>query len=191
MRKIFFDIETSDVFSDVGINDPSALNISVVGIYDSEREVYEHFLQEDLTKLWPIIESADVLIGYNSDHFDIPLLNKYYSGDLRSVRSLDLLKEIKNCCGRRMKLDQVAEGTLGINKTGAGMQATEWWKKGEKQKVIDYCLNDVKITKEIYDYALANNKIIFKEGAELITIPLKTSHWEEKIEKVLNHTLPF
>lgn len=191
MRKIFFDIETSNIFSDVGVNDPSLLDLSVVGIYDSQRGAYEHFLVEDLPRLWPILENADVLIGYNSDHFDIPLLNKYYSGDLTKIRSLDLLKEIKNCYGRRMKLDQVAEGTLGINKTGLGTQATEWWKNGEYQKVIDYCLNDVKITKQIYDYALANGKIIFKEGAELITIPLKTSHWEQEVKKTLTHTLPF
>ncbi len=191
MKKIVFDIETSDLFSDVGVNDPTALNLSVIGIYDYERNVYEHFLQEDLHKLWPILESADLIIGYNSDHFDIPLLNKYYGGDLTKIKSLDMLREIKNSFGRRMKLDQIAEGTLGLNKSGIGTQATIWWKQGEYQKVIDYCLDDVKLTKNIYDYARANNKLILKEGGELITIPLNTSKWEEKEESAITHTLPF
>jgi len=191
MKKIVFDIETSDLFSDVGINDPTALNLSVIGIYDYEKDTYQHFLQDDLPKLWPILESADLIIGYNSDHFDIPLLNKYYSGDLTKIKSLDMLHEIKNSFGRRMKLDQIAEGTLGLNKSGIGTQATIWWKQGEYQKVIDYCMDDVKLTKNIYDYARANNKLIFKEGGELITIPLDTSKWEEKEESAITHTLPF
>jgi DEAD/DEAH box helicase domain-containing protein len=191
MRKIIFDIETKNLFSDVGSNNPADLDISVVCIYDYTRDVYESFLEEDFGKLWPILENADLLIGYNSEHFDTPLLNKYYSGDLTRIKQLDILKEIRESFGRRMKLDQIAEGTLGANKSAHGIQATVWWKQGEYQKVIQYCLDDVKITKEVYDYARTNNKLIFKEGGNLIEIPLDTSHWEKKDNSAFTHTLPF
>lgn len=191
MRKIVFDIETSNIFSEVGSSDAAALDLSVVVIYDYEKDEYQSFMQKDLPKLWPILEGADMIIGYNSDHFDIPLLNKYYSGDLTKIKSLDILKEIKNSYGRRMKLDQIAEGTFGINKSGNGLEAVAWWRNGEYDKVIKYCTDDVKITKDVYDYARKNNKLIFKEGGELITIPLKTEHWEEKEESSFTHTLPF
>ena len=49
-----------------------------------------------------------------------------------------ILKEIKNSFGRRMKLDQIAEATLGTKKSGHGLEAVEWWKKGEKEKVKKY-----------------------------------------------------
>ncbi|HRH25707.1 MAG TPA: ribonuclease H-like domain-containing protein, partial [Parcubacteria group bacterium] len=130
MRKIVFDIETRNVFSDVGKNDPTLLDISLVGVWDSETDAYTSYLQEDLSLLWPILERADMLIGFNSDHFDIPLLNKYYPGDLTKLKSLDILKEIYKTYGRRMKLDQIAEGTLGKRKSGNGLEAIEWWKKG-------------------------------------------------------------
>lgn len=191
MRKIVFDIETSNIFSEVGSNDPAALDLSVICIYDYEQDSYNSFFQDELSKLWPILESADLLIGYNSNHFDIPLLNKYYPGDLTKIRSLDILEKIKESYGRRMKLDQIAEGTLGENKITNGLEATRWWKQGLKEKVVEYCLKDVKITKEVYDYARAQNKLIFKEGGELLTIPLNTSLWEEKVETALTHTLPF
>lgn len=191
MKKIVFDIETSNLFSDVGANDPALLDISVVGIYESENNTYNAFMEKDLGNLWPIIEKADILIGFNSEHFDIPLLNKYYPGDLTSIKSVDILKEIKNSFGRRMKLDQIAEGTLGINKSGVGIEATKWWKNGEYQKVIDYCLDDVKITKEIYEFATANNFLKFKEDGKIITIPLDTSDWEKRSESSITHTLPF
>src|SRR3989344_1139934 len=127
MRKIVFDIETSNLFFDVGTNDPASLELAVVCIYDYERDVYESYLLEDLPKLWPIIEKADMLIGYNSEHFDTPLLNKYYSGDLTKIRSLDILNEVRKSYGRRMKLDQIAIGTLGENKLMDGLEATRQW----------------------------------------------------------------
>jgi len=191
MSKIVFDIETANIFFDVGVRDPAALELAVIAIYDYDRDVYEHYLLEDLPKLWPILEKADLLIGFNSDHFDIPLLGKYYLGDLGNVRSLDILAEIKKSYGRRMRLDQIAEGTLGTNKITNGLEATRWWKEGKKDKVIEYCLHDVKITKEVYDYALANQKLIFKEDGKLNVIPLNTSGWEARDQSLLTHTLPF
>ncbi|KND49045.1 MAG: DEAD/DEAH box helicase domain protein [Parcubacteria bacterium C7867-005] len=191
MRKIVFDIETRNVFADVGKNDPSLLDIALVAIHDSETDEYTSYLQEDLPLLWPIIERADILIGFNSDHFDIPLLNKYYPGDLTKIKSLDILKEIQKSYGRRMKLDQLAEGTLGKNKSGHGLDAITWWKQGDIAKIKQYCIDDVKITKEIYEYARSNNKLIFKEGGKLNEIKLDTTSWEEPSENKLTFTLPF
>jgi hypothetical protein len=191
MKKIVFDIETRNIFSDVGKNDPALLDLSVICIYDYERDVYESYLQEELKNLWPIIEKADLLIGYNSDHFDIPLLNKYYPGDLTKIKSLDILKEIKDSYGRRMKLDQVAEGTLNSNKSSDGLQAVRWWKSGEIDKIKKYCIDDVKITKEVYEYALKNKMLKFKEGGQVFDIKLDTSKWEPEEKSAITYTLPF
>ena len=160
-------------------------------IYDSETDKYSSFLEKDLKNLWPILEKADLLIGYNSEHFDIPLLNKYYSGDLTKIKSLDLMKEIKNSIGRRIKLDHIAEGTLGANKSAHGLQAIAWWKQGEIDKIIDYCIDDVKITKKLYDYALKNGKLKYKDGGKKVDIILDTSSWEKKSDDSMTHTLPF
>ncbi|MDQ3077044.1 MAG: ribonuclease H-like domain-containing protein [bacterium] len=191
MRKIVFDIETKNTFQDVGKNDPTLLDMSLIGIWDSETNKYQAFLEHELNLLWPIIEHADILIGYNSDHFDIPLLNKYYPGDLTKIKSVDLLKEIRNSLGRRLKLDHIAEGTLGINKSGHGLQAITWWKQGEIEKIKEYCLDDVKITKKLYDYALKHGKLKYKDGEKNVSIPLNTSTWEILEENSLTHTLPF
>lgn len=192
MKKIVFDIETSNIFQEVGSNNPADLSISVVGIYEYEKDLYSTFLVEDFGKLWPIIENTDSFITFNGDHFDIPLLNKYYSGDLLKIKSVDLLKEIQKSAGRRMKLDQVAEGTLGINKSGHGLDAIKWWREGEIEKVKKYCLDDVRITKDLYEYALKNNKLFFKEGPNINEIKLDTKEWEILPESpTLNFTLPF
>ena len=186
MRKVVFDIETRNFFPDVGSNNPADLDISIVGVYDYDTDKYFSFAQEEFDRMWPYFEKADVLITFTGEHFDIPLLNKYYMkagrGDLKTIRSLDVLKEIKTQYGRRMKLDQIAEGTFGINKTGHGSDAMVWWRQGEIEKIRKYCLDDVKITKDIYEYALKNKKLMFKEGPFIKEIKLDTKHWEPVAE---------
>lgn len=191
MRKIVFDIETTNFFTDTGTNDPASLTLACVCIHDSETDSYQHFFEEDLPKLWPILEKADVLIGFNSDHFDIPILNKYYSGDLRKIKSVDMMKEIKKKLGRRIGLDAVASATLGKKKSGDGIYANVWWRKGEKQKVVDYCIDDVRLTKELYDYARTNGRIKYRDRGVVKELPIDTSQWEVLKESMLTHTLPF
>jgi DEAD/DEAH box helicase domain-containing protein len=193
MNIIFFDIETRNIFSDVGKADPTLLDISVVCTYESTSGEYKSFLQEDLPQLWPIIEKADMLVTFNGDHFDIPLLNKYYSGDLTKIRSLDLLKEVRKSLGFRVGLGNIAEATLGHGKSGHGLEAVEWWKKGEIDKIIKYCIEDVKVTKEIFDYAVANKTLKYKEGGVGNPIPfaIDTTGWTEMVESKLTFSLPF
>ncbi len=182
MRKVVFDIETRNVFADVGKNDPSLLDIALVAIHDSETDTYTSYLEEELGQLWPILERTDLLIGFNSEHFDIPLLNKYYPGDLAQIKSLDILKEIRATYGRRMKLDQLAEGTLGVNKSGHGLDSIQWWKQGDIERIRNYCIDDVKITKDIYEYAMKNKKLILKEGPFTKEVKIDTKHWEPVLE---------
>lgn len=191
MRKITFDIETKNFFNDVGKADPSLLDIAVVAIHDSESGEFKSYFENELQDLWPILERADILVGYNSDHFDIPLLNKHYPGDLTRIKSIDLLKEVKNVLGRRLRLDNIAEATLGRNKTGSGLQASQWWKNGDIERVRDYCIEDVRITKDIYDYAREHGILKYKDFGEIKTMQIDTSGWEKKKDSSMTHTLPF
>lgn len=191
MKKIVFDIETRNLFQDVGTNDPRDLDISVVCIYDYETDSYHSFLQEEFGKLWPLLEKADMLITFNGDHFDIPLLDKYYPGDLTKIKSLDLLKEVKKSLGFRLKLDSIASATLGYGKSGHGLEAITWWKNGEIDKLKKYCIDDVKVTKEIYDYALKHGHLKFKDGQNLKEIKLDTKDWEKKNESAMTFSLGF
>jgi DEAD/DEAH box helicase domain-containing protein len=192
IRKVVFDIETKNLFEEIGSNNPADLDISVVSIYDSATETYQSFTEETLPKLWPILEQADMLIGYNSDHFDIPLLDKYYPGDLTKIKSLDIMREIRAVLGRRIKLDYIAAGTLGRTKISHGLEAVRWWKEGKIAEIIKYCEEDVHITKDIYEYALKNNKLLYKEnGGPVQEIKLDTKGWEKIEHSTMTCTLPF
>ncbi|MDB5189356.1 MAG: box helicase protein box helicase protein [Parcubacteria group bacterium] len=154
------------------------LDISIVGIHDSETGEFTSYSQEEFPKLWPILEKADVLIGFNSDSFDVPLLNHYYPGDLTRIRSLDLLSEVYKALGRRIRLQSLAEATLGHGKSADGIKAVEWWQAGLHDKVREYCLQDVKVTRDLYDYALKNGKMKYKDLRTIKDIKLDTSKWQ-------------
>jgi uncharacterized protein YprB with RNaseH-like and TPR domain len=191
MRKITFDIETTS--EALGGNfDPNLMNLAVIGVHDSETDEYSCYSEEELPQLWPILERADILIGYNSDHFDIPILNRYYTGNLLHIKSVDLLKEIRNVLGRRLRLDNIAEATLGKKKSGSGLQAVRWWREGQYDLVRSYCLDDVRITKELYDYAYKNKSLKYRDFDGVRDIKLDVSGWEKKADlPALTHTLPF
>jgi len=193
-RRIVLDIETQNTFADIGSNDPSALSLSLLVIYDYTDDTYRWYTEKNLGELWHILEHTDLIIGYNSDHFDIPLLNKYYPGDLTAIPSLDLLVHVRNALGRRIRLDAVAEGTLGKNKIGHGLEAIKWWKEGRIDDIRTYCEEDVRITKEVYEYALAHGTLKYKELGQIKEFTIDTSTWKDMAKSgapAMNHTLPF
>ena len=192
MRQITFDIETSNIIPALDRNNLNKLDISIVGVHDSETNEYTSYTKEEFHKLWPIIEGADVLIGYNSDAFDIPILNKYYPGDLSGIKSIDLMVEVQKVLGRRLRLQSLAEATLNKGKSGDGLKAVEWWAQGLVDKVREYCIEDVRITRELFDYALKNGVLKYKDLRDKRDIKLDTRSWLiPKEPPSMTHTLPF
>lgn len=190
-RAITFDIESvsdSVVRGHVDVNEQELI---VVAIHDSLTNEFSSYSREELPQLWPIMEKADLLIGFNSNSFDIPLLNRYYPGDLTVIPSLDLLVEVQNVLGRRIRLQSIAEATLGRGKSGDGLQAGVWWREGKQDKVREYCIDDVRLTRELYDYAMENGKLKYKDLREKRDIKLDTSHWGKKADDIpaMTHAL--
>jgi DEAD/DEAH box helicase domain-containing protein len=190
-RVITFDIETRSLQPNAAFSIDNQ-ELTICCIHDSKTGEFSSYVKEELGNLWGILERCDILVGYNSDHFDIPILNRYYSGDLTKIKSVDLLKEVRNVLGRRLKLDNLAEATLGKNKTADGMQAVVWWEEGKVDLVREYCIADVAITRELYDYAKKHKSLKYKDFGGIRDIKLDPSGWEKLGEvAALNHTLPF
>lgn len=186
MQYLVFDIETEDEF-DRTKTKAEDLTLSVIGVYSYPEKRYEVFTRDELEGLWEMMQKVDTLVGYNSDHFDIPLLDKYTQVNLKKeYKSIDLLASIRDSIGRRVPLDWVAEGTLGVNKGGSGLNAIKWWKQGEYEKVKEYCRKDVEITKRLFDYAQTNEELQFVDFGSLHKIPIDTSAWkkEETVESI-------
>lgn len=192
MRAITFDIESISDSVVRGHIDVNEQELTVVAIHDSDTGEYSSYFKEELPKLWSIIERTDMLIGFNSDSFDIPLLNRYYPGSLSHIRSLDIMSEVQKVLGRRIRLQALAEATLGKGKSGDGLKAGEWWKQGKKDEVAKYCIEDVRLTRELYDYALEHGVLKYKDLRNIRDIKLDTSLWTlpENLSPAMTHALP-
>jgi DEAD/DEAH box helicase domain-containing protein len=197
--EVVFDIETQNTFADVG-NDFKKLKVSVVSIYRSDTDSYESFVESELSKLWPILEKADRVIGFNSEHFDLPVLNNYYLGDLLKLPHLDILKKVKESLGIRIKLADLAEATLdNITKSADGLQAIRWWKEGKIDEIKKYCEQDVRVTKELYDFGVKNKQLFYKNlTGEILpfaidfSLPLVVAtSGVASSSSAINFTLPF
>jgi len=152
MDKIVFDIETKNSFADVGGEKYLRnLLVSVVGAYSYLEDRYFCFDENQLSDFGALLKRAGLLIGFSSKRFDLPILEKYFDFNIAAIPHYDILEEIEKNFGRRIGLGILAEANLGVGKTAQGLEAIEFYKKGEIQKLKDYCLQDVKITKEIYD----------------------------------------
>ncbi len=190
-REIVLDIETQNTFQEVGGYDHTKLLISVIGCYFYETDTYESFEEHELPALWKRLEQADRIIGYNSKAFDLPVMNNYYSGNFLHFPNLDILEEIQKAIGFRLKLDDVAAATVGTRKSGHGLQAVEWWKQGEIQKIKDYCLQDVKVTKDVYEYGLKYQALAYEDRLSgRKAIPVDFSKKEVVLPKI-NLTMGF
>lgn len=182
MDQIVFDIETKNSFADVGGEENlKKLDVSVVCIYSYKNNAYSCFDENELGKLKEVFRQSDLLIGFAVKRFDLPVLEKYFSpekGDfnLYSIPCFDILEKIEQSLGHRVKLDDLAKANLGIGKTAVGLEAIEFYRNGEMEKLKEYCLNDVKITKELYE-------MLKKEGH--LWIPKRFSgkmvKWEHQI----------
>jgi DEAD/DEAH box helicase domain-containing protein len=63
-----------------------------------------------------------------------------------------MLRDLHRVLGWRPKLDSVASATLGETKSANGLEAVRWFRAGDLEKVIDYCLRDVEVTWQVYQY---------------------------------------
>ena len=189
-NEVVLDIETRNTFQEVGGYFPEKLDVSVVVAYFYETDEYVRYLVEDLPKLFQRLERNGRIIGYNSVGFDIPILNKYYTGDLLRIPQLDMLAEIHASLGYRIKLDDVASATIGTKKSAHGLQAVQWWKEGKIQEIMDYCQQDVKVTKEVYEFGKQNGFILFDDRTgERRQVPINFGEKEEKT--AINLTMGF
>ena len=163
MNEVTLDIETQNTFADIGSNDTAQLLLSVVGVHTSDDNEYRTYTEEELPRLWPILEHASIIIGFNHKWFDMPVLNRYYAGDCTKFPLFDIMEEVQRIIGFRPRLDGLAQGTLGKGKSGHGLDAITYWKTGQIEKLKAYCLDDVRLTRALYDFGAREGYLLLHQ----------------------------
>lgn len=169
------DIEYCD-----GWRDFKNMGISVISAYDYEEDRYRLFAADNFNEFQAFVDNTDIVIGFNSLAFDNPLC-RANGLNVSDEKSWDLLAEIWAGVGLSRTfeypshlgfgLDACAEVNFGFKKSGSGSKAPVDWQRGKIGKVIDYCLNDVRLTKALVDIVIAHGFILDpRDGKQFIEV---------------------
>jgi len=164
---IVYDLETKKTFAEVnGPDKVKQLEVSFLGLYSYTQNKYFSFYEADLPKLEQILlVERPTVIGFNQIHFDNEAIQPYFRHlNMQSLPQVDILDDIHRTLGFRMKLESVAQATLGEGKSGSGLDAIRYYREGNFAALSKYCLDDVRITKDIYDYGCLHGYILYTSG---------------------------
>jgi DEAD/DEAH box helicase domain-containing protein len=174
INEVIFDVETKKFFDDIEGDDPGLLGVSIVSLYareldDDLKEIsgkMQSFWEAGFSDMWPIFAKANRIIGFNSLKFDVPALKPYAPPDFSKLSHFDIMDQVKRITGHRVSLDAIAKETLKRYKIDSGANAIKYWHKGDPKSLAllkKYCEEDVAITKDIYDFVVANEYLMFKD----------------------------
>ncbi|OGW78803.1 MAG: hypothetical protein A2Z83_01095 [Omnitrophica bacterium GWA2_52_8] len=181
---IVLDLETQKSFKDVGKANLAKLKVSVVGTYDYLTGEYVCYEEKEIMNLDKRFQDVHLLIGFNIRRFDMPVLEPYLFMKSGNLNVLDLLDEIEKERGHRASLDSIAGPTLKKHKSGSGADALILFQENKMDELKRYCLDDVRLTKEVFEYGCEHGKIYFTSGWDYKTyeIPVR---WKETAAKII------
>lgn len=164
MNYVFFDLETQNLFQDVGgRQNIGALKVACAVTWSTEKNDFTVYWEKNVSALTDELKSATKVIGYNLRDFDYQVLQPY-SPETRfaSIPTLDMLQDIHKTLGFRLSLDTIASASLGVTKTADCIQSVEWYRNGELDKVAEYCKADVDITRRVFEFGRDNGYVHYK-----------------------------
>jgi len=161
-----FDLETQRSAKEVGgWHRADLMKVSCGVLYDSAEDRCIEYLEEQVPELIDHLKTLDCVIGFNSKRFDYNVLKGYTDFDFKRLPSLDILEEVHRHLGYRLSLDNLAQATLGSQKSADGLQALKWWKQKRMQELLKYCRKDVEITRDLFLYGRENGYLLFNNKA--------------------------
>jgi hypothetical protein len=185
MDTLVFDIETQNFFTDPGVgwDNFAALRISVVAVYSYDKDAYYVFEEHEMDKLAALFATARTIVGFSMNSYDVPVLNHYFqkipsvNPNLWDKERVDILETIELITRKKVSLSRLAEANLGVKKEHHGSEAGALYREGKMDELKAYCVNDVKLTKELYDLVRRQNYLMMpnKETGESVKIEFANS----------------
>lgn len=170
MRAIVWDLEIQESPESAGDWEKARrgeLGVSCVVLYDSATKKFYIYDENELDACLVHLNEADILIGYNTINFDVPCFEGYTHGIIDSVH-VDLLQDIWDSLGKHpkgYKLGQVCQRTLNADKyIENGETAVHLYKSGKLAKLYTYCMHDVALTRDLFNFIETNGYVVGTDG---------------------------
>lgn len=176
MNIVFFDVETQRTFDEVGgRHNTHRLGLAAAVSYSTRDGQFHHYTEDTVADLIAELKAADQVVGFNVLSFDYQVLRAYTEEPLHRLPTVDMLDHIYRRLGFRVSLDNLATATLGIQKSADGLQAVRWYQEGRIQEVIEYCQQDVEVTRRLYEYGKQYKHVKYRDRSyRLQPVPV---HW--------------
>ena len=191
-RILFFDLETKYSAEDVGgWANVMDMEMSVGVLYDTQTAKFHTYLEHEVEKLIAHLRTGDRIVGFNHVEFDLRVVAGHQRPhadrhplylELRDLTHFDILLELKKVLGHRLRLDSIARPTLQEGKSADGLQALQWYKEGRMDLIIEYCKQDVDVTRRVYEYALEHGELLYDSRAGIKTVSLNWHVPEARVE---------
>jgi DEAD/DEAH box helicase domain-containing protein len=172
---LYFDLETQKTFDEVGgRHNTRRLGLSVGVTYSTADEDYTVYTEADVDALVKDLSQASLVVGFNVLRFDYEVLRAYSDYPFTQIPTVDMLDHVYRALGFRVSLDSLAHATLGTKKSADGLAAVRWYRTGELDKIIAYCKQDVKVTRELYEFGQQNGYVQFLDRSyRLKKVPVR------------------
>ena len=162
-RVLYFDLETQKSADDVdGWGNIHLMGLAVGVVWDSLEQKYFSYLENESSKLVEKLRTANLVVGFNVKKFDYGVLQPYADFDLHEITTFDMLEDIKVKLNHRLSLNHLAENTLNSKKSADGLISLQWYKEGKIDKIVEYCQQDVKVTRDLFEYGEKYGYIKYK-----------------------------
>ena len=173
-RILFFDVETQRSAAEVGgWKNLHLMKVAVAVVYDSLEQKFVSFLEGEIEQLIEKLKSADLVIGFNLLNFDYGVLQPYTTEDLKKLKTFDILDDVRKRLGFRLSLNHLANKTLNVKKSADGLQSLQWFKEGKIDLIIEYCIKDVEITRDLFQFGIKNEYLLYeRRDGGVVRLPL-------------------
>ncbi len=170
-RVLYFDLETVRSAQEVGGWDHiQDMGMACGVLFDSLEDRFLHYGEEEVHDLVHHLQKGDLIVGFNHIRFDYRVLAGYSDAGLGKLPNFDILVNLTQILGHRLKLDSLVRGTLGEGKTADGLQSLQWVKEGRLDLVRDYCQKDVEVTKNLFLYGVEHGEVRFERSGEIAKV---------------------
>lgn len=156
---VYFDLETQNLFEDVGGGRSPAtiakLKLSIGVTYSTKEQAYRIWHEGNVDDMIRCLMRADLVVGHNLLGFDYHVLAPYTTLDFSQIPTLDTCEDLFRLRNARIRLDSLAKTTLGVSKIASGIDAVRWWREGSEKnllRIAEYCCYDVKVCRLLHEH---------------------------------------